>query len=155
MSEIDITAGTVLSLVLGPPATYDSVGFEALTLIEVGEVGAIPEFGGEAQVGEFTPVKTGTVNKRPGSINYGSFTVPLAMLYGDEGQDLCQSGFDGANTRKVHSIGVEKAGVGAIYYTAVITAYKFNLGDANQISQASVTFNLTGKPLPVAAGAAV
>lgn len=153
MSDIDISVGTELHLVVGVPESYDETGFTAVGMEydEVGEVGAIPEFGGEAQVAEWIPLKTGEVDKRPGSINYGAMTIPLAQLYGDDGQDACQSGFDGANKRKVHSVKIVKAGVGSIYFTAVITGYKFNPGDANQISQASVTLNLTGRPLPVAA----
>ena len=153
MSEIDISVGTELHIRLGSPATYDAAGFAAATPVyaEVGEVGSIPEFGGEAQVAEWIPLKSGEVNKRPGSINYGAITVPLAQLYGDDGQDACQSGFDGVNSRKVHSVKMTKPATGTIYFTGVITAYKFNPGDANSISQASVTINLTGRPIPVPA----
>lgn len=153
MSEIDITVGTELHVALGKPATYDEAGFTGvgLTYDEVGEVGSFPEFGGEAQVATWTPVKSGEVNKRAGSINYGSITVPLAQLYGDAGQDALQSGFDGANARKVHSFKIDKPTVGTMYFTGVITGYRFNPGDANQISQASVTIELNGKVLPVVA----
>lgn len=147
MSDIDITVGTELHVALGEPATYDKAGFDGagLTYAEVGEVGAIPEFGGEAQVAEWTPVKTGEVNKRSGSINYGSTTIPLAQLYDDAGQDALLSGFDGANARAVHSFKIEKTGQGEMYFTGIITGYKYNPGDANQISQASVMIELTGK----------
>lgn len=148
---IDISVGTTFGVVLGEPATFDSIGYEALVYELVGEVGAVPEFGGEAQVAEYVPLATGVVNKRPGSINYGSFTLPLAQLYDDAGQDAMISGFDGANKGAVHSFKVEKAGTGAIYFTGIITGYKFNLGDANSISQASATVELISKPLPIEA----
>lgn len=153
MSEVDISVGTELHAALGTPPTYDKAGFDDVSLEydEVGEVGSIPEFGGEGQVAEWIPLKTGEVDKRTGSINYGSMTIPLAMLYGDAGQDALQSGFDGANARKVHSFKLNKPSVGEIFFTGVITGYRFNPGDANQITQASVTINLTKRPLPVAA----
>lgn len=149
---VDISVGTEFHVALGEPPTYDAAGFAdvSLTYTEVGEVGSIPEFGGSAQVAEWTNLKTGEVQKRPGSINYGSMTLPLADV-DDAGQDALQSGFDGANKRKVHSFKVYRSDVGGLAFTGVITGFTFNRGDANSISQASASVELTAKPVALAA----
>jgi len=149
---IDISVGTEFHVALGAPATYDEAGFTGVVMIydEVGEVGSIPEFGGSAQVAEWISLKSGEVQKRPGSINYGSISLPLADVT-DDGQDALKDGFDGANARAVHSFKVFRADIGGLAFTGVITGYTYNRGDANSISQASCSIELTGKPVVIAA----
>lgn len=149
---VDISVGTEFHVALGEPPTYDAAGFAdiSLTYTEVGEVGSIPEFGGSAQVAEWTNLKTGEVQKRPGSINYGSISLPLADVT-DDGQDDLKAGFDGANARDVHSFKVFRSDIGGLAFTGVITGYTYNRGDANSISQASCSVELTGKPVVLAA----
>lgn len=145
MGDITISVGTEVHVALGAPATYDEAGFGAMSFTEVGEVGNIPQFGGQSQVSEFTPIKTGVVNKRAGSINYGSSNLSLANVFSDAGQAAMKSGFDGDNKGKVHSIKLINPDVGAMYFTAIITGYQYNLGDANTITQAEATLELTNK----------
>lgn len=153
MSEIDISVGLTVSVALGQPPTYDAAGFGdvSLTYAEVGEVASVPQFGGSGQVTEFIPIKTGVVDKRLGSINYGEATLPLAYVASDAGQQALQSGFDGANTRKVHSFKLSHPRLGNVFFTGAITSFSFNPGDANSIYQASATISVSSKPLAVAA----
>lgn len=145
MSEITISVGTELHVVLGAPATYDEAGFAALSYTEVGEVGTIPTFGGQSQVSEFIPIKTGIVDKRVGSTNYGSSNLTIGNVFSDAGQVALKSAFDGANRGKVHSIKLVNAEIGTIYFTAVVTSYQINIGDANTITTCEVTLELTNK----------
>lgn len=145
MSEITISVGTELHVVLGAPATYDEAGFAALTYTEVGEVGTIPTFGGQSQVSEFIPIKTGIVDKRVGSTNYGSSNLTIGNVFSDAGQVALKSAFDGANRGKVHSVKLVNAEIGTIYFTAVVTSYQINIGDANTITTCEVTLELTNK----------
>lgn len=147
-TEVVISVGATLGIVSGEPATYDSVGFAALTYTTVGEVTDIPEFGGSAQVVEHTPLDTGIVSKLVGSINYGSSQVNLAVV-SDAGQDAVKSGFDGANARTTHSVHINHPDVGDIYFTAKITSDVINLGDANTVTSGSFTLELTNKVLVV------
>jgi hypothetical protein len=153
MSDIDISVGLAVSVAVGQPPTYDQAGYTdvSLTYTEVGEVGSVPQFGGSGQVTEWTPLKTGIVDKRPGSVNYGEITLPLAYVAGDAGQQALQDGFDGANNRKVHSFKLDHPRQGQIYFTGVITGFAYNPGDANAIFQASATISVTSKPLAVPA----
>lgn len=141
---ITISVGTEMHVVADQPSTYDKAGFEALTYTEVGEVGSIPAFGGEAQISDFTPIKTGVVNKRKGSINYGSSSVTIANVFSDAGQIALKSGFDGQNRNTVHSFKLVNPDIGAMYFTAMVSSYQYNVGDSNQITQAEVTLELVG-----------
>lgn len=147
MANITISVGTGVHVSLGEPTSYNIAGFEAKSYTEIGEVGSVPTFGGTSQVSEFIPIKTGIVNKRVGSTNYGSSALPIANVFSDAGQILLLAGFDGANRGKVHSIKLINAEIGIVYFTAVITSYKYTIGDANAITQAEVTLELINKPL--------
>lgn len=78
--------GGFLSVAAAAPATFDAIGYAALSWIEVGEATEVPEFGAEHSVVTHTPLKTGIVNKYHGELNYGSLTVPMAYSDGDLGQ---------------------------------------------------------------------
>ena len=147
MTDITISVETTLSVSAGVPATYDAAGYGALTYIDIGQVGSIPSFGGTAQVPEWTPLDTGVVNKKKGSINYGGFTFPLAQVLSDVGQIALKSGFDGANRKVTHSFKLSNTEIGTVYFTAEITGYTYNYGDANAITQNEVTVAIKTKPV--------
>lgn len=151
MSDITISVGTELHVSANAPATYDAAGYAALAYTEVGEVGSIPTFGGQSQVTEFIPIKTGVVDKRKGSTNYGSTNITAATVLDDVGQVAMKSGFDGANEAVVHSFKIFNAAIGTIYYSGIITSFQYNLGDANTITQSETTIELTTEPVIVAA----
>ena len=150
MSEnVKISVGTELHVAVAVPDTYDATGFAALEYTEVGEVSNIPTFGGTAQIAEFIPIKTGVVNKRKGSINYGSANINLANVISDDGQEIMRDGFDGTNRNEVHSIKLYNEEIGTVYFTAMISSWQYNYGDANTINQAESVLELTNKPVPV------
>jgi hypothetical protein len=147
MPDITISVGTEVYVSANVPATYDTAGYEALAWTEIGEVGSIPEFGGTATVTEFIPIKTGVVNKKKGSINYGDITIPLAQVLSDVGQIALQSGFDGANKNEAHSVKLVNSEFGTIYFTAEVSGFTYNYGDANAITQNSASFAIKTKPV--------
>ena len=151
MSEdIKITVGTELHVAPEVPATYDEAGYDAITgFTEVGQVASIPTFGGSAEVPTFTPVKTGVVNKRKGSINYGAPTIPFANVLTDAGQQALQAGFDGAERNTVHSFKLVNSEIGTVYFTGMVSGYQYNYGDANSINQAEVTVEIVTQPVVV------
>lgn len=150
MSEnVKISVGTELHVAVAVPDTYDATGFADLEYTEVGEVSNIPTFGGTAQIAEFIPIKTGVVNKRKGSINYGSANINLANVISDDGQEIMRDGFDGTNRNEVHSIKLYNEEIGTVYFTAMISSWQYNYGDANTINQAESVLELTNKPVPV------
>ena len=148
-SDITISVGTTLSISAALPATYDAAGYAALTYTAVGQIGTIPSFGGTAQVTEWIPIDTGIVNKKKGSFNYGDMTLPLAQVLSDAGQILLKSGFDGANKAQPYSIKLTNSTIGTIYFTAEVSGYTYNFGDANAITQNEATFAVKTKPVVV------
>jgi len=78
--------GGFLSVSAATPATFDAIGYVALTFTEIGEVSEVPEFGAAYSPVTFTPLKTGIVNKFHGELNYGSITVPLGYDSANAGQ---------------------------------------------------------------------
>jgi hypothetical protein len=147
MSDITISVGTVMSVAVGAPAAYTTAGYEALSWTEVGEVANVPAFGGSATVTEFIPIATGVVNKKKGSINYGDITVPMAQRLDDSGQAVLKSGFDGANRRQTHSFKLANPEIGVVYFTAEISGYTYNYGDANAITQNEVSLAIKTQPI--------
>jgi hypothetical protein len=145
----DISVGLTLSIAVGAPATYDSAGFNALTYTVIVDAESVPTFGGTAQVPEFIPLATGIVDKGKGSINYGDTTIPLRRIITDAGQLALQSAFDGANKGVTHSIRMVHPTGGTIFFTAIVSGFTFNFGDANAFARNEVTFSLKNKPLPV------
>lgn len=151
MSNVFTTLGTTLAVVAGEPATFDQAGYEALTYQAVGEVGDLGEFGGTREVVTFTPVDTGIVAKRPGSIDYGEMTLQIARDASDAGQTALQNALDGSEEGNVHSLRLTDRNGDKIYFTAIVSSFTYNAGSANTIFGGNVTVNLTSKPLPVAA----
>ena len=147
MSDITISVGTTLSISAALPATYDKAGYDALSWTLVSQIGSIPSFGGTAQVTEWIPIDTGVVNKKKGSLNYGDMTLPLAQVLSDAGQIMLKSGFDGANKSQPHSVRISNPTIGTFNFTAEISGYTYNFGDANAITQNECTFAVKTKPV--------
>lgn len=141
--------GTIFSVVLGEPATYDDTGFAALSFDEVGEVSDIGEFGGGAEVLTYTPLKSGTVNKLLGSINYGSIEAQFAKVFGETGQVALKAGFDGANKGETHSFKVEYVDGGIEYFTGIITSFTSNVGSASSVRLGASNIELNNKVIAV------
>lgn len=148
MSNVYTTLGTTLEIVPGAPATYDDTGFAALTYTAVGEVGDLGEFGGTREVVTFTPVDTGIVAKRPGSIDYGEMSLQIARDASDAGQTALQAGLDGAEAGNVHSVKLTDSEGNILYFTCIVSSFTYNAGSANTIFGGSCTLNLTNKPIP-------
>ena len=151
MSNVFTTLGTTLSVVSGVPATFDAAGYEALTFAAVGEVGDLGEFGGTREVVTFTPVDTGIVAKRPGSIDYGQMSLQIGRYAADVGQIALQSALDGAESGKVHSFELLDRNGDKLFYTGIVSSFTYNAGSANTIFGGSCTVDLTSKPLAVEA----
>ncbi len=149
-SDIKITLGTEMHIAPEVPATYDEAGYGAITsYVEVGQVASIPTFGGSAEVPTFTPLKSGVVNKRKGSINYGAPTIPFASVLSDAGQQALQEGFDGAERNTVHSFKLVNSEIGTVYFTGMVSGFQYNYGDANSINQSEATIEIVTQPVVV------
>ena len=151
MSEVFTTLGTTLSLVAGVPETFNDAGYADLTYTSVGEVGDLGEFGGTREVVTFTPVDTGIVAKRPGSVDYGQMSLQIARDAADVGQIALQSAFDGSEAGNLHSFELVDRKGDTLFFTGIVSSFTYNAGSANTMFGGSCTIDLTSKPLPVAA----
>ena len=133
-ANIALSVGTVISASAAQPATEDQTGYEALSWTVVGEVTDIGESGGTASITTFTPVASGVVNKRKGSIDYGTMALSIAKDAADTGQILLKAGFDGAQRNTVHSFKVAEPDSGdEAYFMGSISSFTTIRGDANAV----------------------
>lgn len=143
MSDIVSSVGTVVSVADASPATYDSTGFAALSWSACGELAELPSFGAEAALATHTPLATGIVAKRRGSLNYGSVALTMALSEDDLGQGVLQAAAEaGAGADAQVSVKVELVSGEIQYFTAQVMSYRTNVGNADAITMAEVTLEI-------------
>ena len=140
---IQTSLGAAYAISAGEPATYDSVGFGALTYTEVGEVTALGNIGATFEDVTHTPLKTGITQHRKGGIDYGELSFPVAYDDADAGQDLVRSGVDGANRDVVYSHKITLQDGQIFYFTGQFFATPYAIGDASSMVNQDVTVKLT------------
>lgn len=132
--NVGLSVGTVIAASAASPATEDQAGYEALAWTVIGEITDIGESGGTATITTFTPVASGVVNKRKGSIDYGTMALSIAKDAADTGQILLKAGFDGAQRNTVHSFRVAEPDSGdEAYFMGSISSFTTIRGDANAV----------------------
>jgi len=152
MSDIVSSVGTVVSVSTTAPATYDAAGFGALTFSACGELAELPSFGAEAALATHTPLATGIVAKRRGSLNYGSVALTMAVSDADTGQTFLQDAAEAAaGTDAAVSVKVVLVNGEIQYFTAQVMSYKTNVGNADAITMAEVTLEIDNSVVKVAA----
>ena len=150
MSNVFTSAGTILSISAGPPASYDEAGFEALSFTEVGEVVDLGEYGPQFETVTHNPIATRRTVKRKGTVNDGAMPIQLGRDPSDAGQQIIIDGVDGAEIDTVHSFKVELQDGTIQYFTGQVYSYTTNIGAANQIVGAAATVELDNKIIEVA-----
>lgn len=151
MSNVFTSAGTQYAVSAAPPATYDQVGFEALTFTDVAEVTDMGEYGPTYEVVTHNPLSTRRTVKRKGTVNDGAMTLQLGRDPSDAGQALMIAGVDGANRDVVYSHKVTLQDGTVQYFTGQIYGYTTNISSINTITSASTTVELDNEIIEVAA----
>lgn len=150
MSDIVSSVGTVVSVADASPATYDAAGFGALSWSTCGELAELPSFGAEAALATHTPLATGIVAKRRGSLNYGSVALTMALSDDDLGQGILQTAAEaGAGADAQVAVKVELVNGETQYFTAQVMSYKTNVGNADAITMAEVTLEIDNSVIKV------
>jgi len=145
------STGTKLSVVAEDPATFDDVGYEALTFVEVGEVIDLPEYGPNVQVVESNPLATGITEKFKGFINFGSQSMGLEFDSEDAGQQILADGVEGATKNQQHAVKIEYQDGSIDYYSARIFSYTKAPGSANSMVGSTVQVEINTPITRVAA----
>ncbi len=152
MSDVFSSVGTLVSVSNPAPATYNAAGFAALTWSLCGELAELPAFGSEAALATHTPLATGVVAKRRGSINYGSVTLTMAVSDADAGQAiLLTAGDAGAGQDSSVSFKVVLQNGDIQYFTGQVMSFKTTVGNADAITMAEVTVEIDNSIVKVAA----
>lgn len=146
---IHTAAGTKFSLSLPAPATFDAVGYAALTYTEVKEVTNIPDFGPTTNVVSYNPLATPITKKLKGSTNMGSGSLEFAALSTDAGQILVKAA--SAYNAPEYSIKVEEQDGAISYYRAVFVSYSKKIGTIDNVVMISAGLELTTAVIDVAA----
>jgi len=135
-------AGVTLGISLVPPATFDQVGYDALTFNPVGEVTNIGEFGEEVNLVTHNPLSTKVTEKGKGSRNRGTLNPSMALDQDDAGQSDMETSLEGDGPAWI-SITLQS---GAVFYLEVLVmSFKVNIGGVDDIVTATSSLEVTAK----------
>lgn len=134
------SAGTVIAVSAGVPATFDNTGFAALTYTPIGEVTDLGEFGREYALVTHNPLATRSTVKKKGSYNSGSITVAMALDTDDAGQVIMRT----ASTSDADfAFRVTLQNGDVYYFRGQVMSFRIGVGSVDAITTASATVELT------------
>jgi hypothetical protein len=149
----ETSTGVKVSCVQGEPATFDQLGFEALTFTQIKQVTNIPTFGPEIQVVTSEPLETGITEKFIGFVNYGSTSIEADLDDEDAGQALalnaCTPG--DASFGASFSFKIEYASGAVRYFVGKFFSANETPGSANSMIGTAMNLEINSKILKVAA----
>jgi len=142
---VQTTAGATFGIVASSPATYDGVGFAALTFVNVGEIVSLGEHGATYALVTHSPLDSRRVKKFKGSVNDGSMALALGMDIADAGQVLLIAGADGVAVDTEHSVEITYQDGSIEYFTCMVMSYTRNPSTIDTIIGANVTVELNNQ----------
>jgi len=134
------SAGTTLHVSAGTPASFDVVGYEALTFTAVGEVTDLGEFGREYSLVTHNPVGSRGTVKKKGSFTEGSMAMTVGLDTDDAGQILLKAA---SASDADYSFKVTTQNGDVYYFQAQVMTFKVGVGSVDQITTAAITLELT------------
>jgi len=155
-TTIQTLLGATLSISATLPATYDSAGYTATSVVytALGQVENYGNHGGAAAITKFTPVDTGVVAKSKGSRDYGQMTLMLASVPSDAGQALLATAFESSNRYSVkltYPLGAGEATAESHYMDVLVSKHEFQDGTVDNMQKLAVDLEICRKPIVVAA----
>lgn len=154
MADLQTTAGTLIAIAPEQPATYDGVGFAAITTWQnIGRVSNMGEFGAAFNEVTFNDIAARVVQKLKGMADMGSQTIEVGRDIDDAGQVILEAAtdVDSATVDTIHSVRITYKNGTVEYYTALVMQSVTSLGDADQVIGANTLFGITGKKVRVVA----
>lgn len=142
------SAGTDISICANAPATYNATGFAALTWTSIGEVTELGEFGRVYNIVKLNLLKDRRTVKRKGSYDDGTVAAQMARVPDDAGQAILVAA---VNSDSSYSIKVTLQDGTKFYFSAQISSYTTNVGNVDQITSATVNFEIDNNIIEVAA----
>ena len=132
MAEFETLAGTVISVSAGLPATYDQVGYEALTFTTIGLVETSPEMGKVYELATFKPLGTRGTLKAKGSYDNGGGDLIYAIKKTDAGQGLMETASESDNS---HSFKFTSSNGRVRYVTGMVMSARESGGGSADIEK--------------------
>ncbi len=138
MADAVTFAGTVISISAGVPATYDSVGFAALTYTAIGEVSSAPGSGGKTfEDVSYTVLGVRATKHLKGTSDQAEQTMEVIDDRNDAGQTLAKAALESDNE---YAFKVVYNNGEIDYFQGLVTGYEGAGGDSNAIRMSTITF---------------
>lgn len=137
---IGTVAGTVISVSAAAPATFDGVGYAALTWTAVGNIEDGGEHGREYAEVTFNPIGTRGTRKFKGSFNEGSKTLSVAYDSDDVGMIVLKTALNSDND---FSFKIAYPGGDVDYFQAKVLTVTKATGGVDSMIMANVTLTIT------------
>lgn len=138
-TTVGITSATT------PPATFNAVGYAALTYVNIGCIESLGSFGGTAAITEFVCLEDGITRKVKGSRNNGDLEITLALDDTTLGWDAVNAAYEDISAGdfyfKVQYGNRQNAtGAGAIrYFGGKVTSVTENVNGADDVVTVTLT----------------
>lgn len=137
---VKTSAGTVLRVSSGVPATFNAAGYAALTYTTVGEIVDLGEFGRSYALVTHNPIDNRGTVKAKGSFNEGQLALQLGLDTDDAGQIILKSASTSDNN---YAFKVTDQKGDVYYFQAQVMEFKVGLGSVDQITKASCNLEIT------------
>lgn len=134
------SAGSTLAISSGTPATQDVAGFAALTYTTIGEITNLGELGKTFNVVKHNPVGNRRTQKFKGSYDQGTMALTMGRDVTDAGQSLLNTALASDAS---YACLLTLQGGHQMYFQAIVTDYKTNVGSVDQITAASTSLDIT------------
>lgn len=134
------SAGSVLKISAGVPATFNAAGYQALTYTTIGEVTDIGEYGREYSLVTHNPINTRSTVKFKGSFNSGALTLQLGLDNADAGQTLALTASSSDNN---YAFELTLQDGTKWYFQGQVMSFKIGVGSVNQITSATIQVEIT------------
>lgn len=137
---VKTSAGTVFGVSAAAPATFNAVGYAALTFTNVGEITDLGEFGREFALVTHQPVGSRGTQKFKGSFNDGSMTLTLGLDSVDAGQILMKAA---SMSDADYSVSVTTQNGDIYYFQVKVMSWKVGIGSVDSVTTATATLELS------------
>lgn len=137
---VNTSAGSIMRISAGVPATFNQAGYQALAFTTIGEITDFGEFGREYNLVTHNPVGNRSTQKYKGSFNEGSITLQLGLDTDDAGQILAKAALlSDANFAFL----VQTQNNDRYYFQAQVMSFKVGVGSVDQITAATIMVEIT------------
>lgn len=134
------SAGTTIGIAAAAPATFDAVGYAALTPVLIGEATDLGEFGREYALVTHNPLGSRGTVKLKGSFNEGSINIQLGLDTDDAGQILAKAA---AKSDADYSFVVTTQNGDKYYFQAKVMSFKVSVGSVDGVTGATMMIEIT------------